>query len=121
MLLLPLDVIVIIDQCIRPPGPKMVVCIEPNLGLFFRINTRAHWQQSVLLKRSTNTFLHHDSYLECGEPLELDDFIVQESIAQNGVVGRVDFTLSHSIYSIVSRAVTISDVDKDAIRIALGC
>src|SRR5215203_1726956 len=65
----------------RPPGPKMVVCISPELGLFFRINTEPNWQTSIKLFRGPNhLFLEHDSHLECGEPLDLDEYVVEESI-----------------------------------------
>jgi hypothetical protein len=47
----PLEVIWITDECIHPPGPKMVVCVEANLGFFFRINTRPNWQKSLSLKK----------------------------------------------------------------------
>lgn len=35
-LLSPLEVILFFDGCIRPPNWKMIVCVEPHLGLFFR-------------------------------------------------------------------------------------
>ena len=34
-----LDVIWIFDEFIRPPGPKMMVCVEAERSFFFRINT----------------------------------------------------------------------------------
>ena len=72
-----LEVIWIEDECINPPGPKMVVCVDATNGYFFRINTKGHWQHSVpLSKKDHGTFLDHDSHLECGDPLELDDYVI---------------------------------------------
>jgi hypothetical protein len=89
-----LEVIWIHDDCISPPGPKMVVCVEAKLGFFFRINTRPNWQQSLLLKKGTDhPFLDHDSYLECGDPLELDDYVVEQSLDGKGVIGTVSQAL----------------------------
>lgn len=115
-----LDVIWIHDGLIRPPGPKMVVCLEPALGLFFRINTEAMWQTPVLLTRADHPFLKWDSHLECGEPLELDEYMIEESIRDRGIIGRVKPELAAVIWGAVAAAKTISDDDKGAIRAALG-
>jgi hypothetical protein len=101
----------------------MVVCIEPDLGLYFRINTEGNWQYPVkMLKSDTDhAFLKWDSHLECGEPLELDDYCIEESLTNNGgkPIGRVSANLIPAILSIVANAKTISADDKDLIRTAL--
>ncbi len=80
-----LDVVWIHDECIRPPGPKMLVCITPEQGLYFRINTRGHWQHSIpLAQRDHPNVLSHDSHLECGQPIELDDYLVDQALARHG-------------------------------------
>lgn len=120
MLLSPLDVIWIYDDCIRPPGPKMVVCVCPELGLFFRINSEGKWQTPVPLAKSPDhLFLSHDSYLECGEPLELDDYVIEESINRKGIIGQVGRALVPQIVAAVEKAVTLSQNDKDIIKRAL--
>lgn len=112
----PLDVIWIDDDTIRPPGPKMVVCVQAELGLFFRINTRAGRQTSLSLrKESGHAFLHHDSYLECGEPLELDAYIVEEALRRRRIVGSVSRSLIPDILRAVRSARSISEADKQAI------
>lgn len=120
MLIAPLDVIWIRDETITPPGPKMVVCIEPSLGMFFRINTNPRWQTPIKLEKTPNhEFLDHDSYLECGEPLELDDYIVDDSLKYNGIIGTISADLAVPIYNAVKEAKYISQADKEAIRKAL--
>lgn len=115
-----LDVIRIHDDVIRPPGPKMVVCICPSSGLFFRINTDSKWQTPVLLKLSLHPFLSWDSYLECGEPLELDDYIVNESLNQGrGVIGRIDCSACQDIWNAVRAAKQITQADKGMILSSL--
>jgi hypothetical protein len=119
MPLKPFDVIWIFDGCIRPPGPKMVVCVEPELGLFFRINSKP-WQTAVKLEMSSHPFLIRDSYLECGEPIELDEYVVDESLRDKGLYGTVLSSLADAIYGAVHAAKRISDSDKEAIRKAIG-
>ena len=99
----------------------MGVCIEPSLGLFFRINTRPQWQTPVkLTKEPHHRFLDHDSYLECGDPLELDDYVVEECLRRRGVIGTVHSSVITEIYAAVRAAKTISVADKELIRVALG-
>jgi hypothetical protein len=71
-----LEVIVIHDDFIRPPAPKMWVYVEAAQGMFFRINTKGNRIGSVPLPLSLNHFLDHDSHLECNGPLELDDYVI---------------------------------------------
>lgn len=99
----------------------MVVCIEPVLGMFFRINSQPNWQTPVRLELSDHPFLDRDSYLECGDPFELDDYVIEESIRRHGIIGKVIPTLAPSIFAAAQRARTVSDKDKDAIRKSLGC
>jgi hypothetical protein len=117
----PLDVIWYPDETIRPPGPKMGVCIEPTLGLFLRINTHPRWQTPIkLIKEPHHGFLDHDSYLECGDPLELDDYVVEECLRRRGVIGTVHPSVVTEIYAAVRAAKTISAADKELIRVSLG-
>lgn len=121
MVLAALDVIWIWDGFIKPPGPKMVVCIEPTLGFFYRINTEGKWQVPVPILKTDHPFLNHDSFIECGEPFELDDYLIDESIRRSGVLGQIAASLALSIYRAAVRASTVSLHDKELIRLALGC
>lgn len=119
-LLQALDVIWVHDGCIRPPGPKMVVCVEPALGFFFRINTRSVWQISVPLAKRDHPFLDHDSHLECGGQIDLDDYMIEQALAQRGVIGQISAALVPAILAAIDAAQTLSALDKDTIRRALG-
>src|SRR5262249_52216889 len=98
----------------------MVVCVEATLGFFFRINTRANWQQSLSLeKEPDHPFLDHDSYLECGDPLELDDYVVKQSLDDRGVIGTVSQALIPDILKAVRTAARMSEKDKRTIAMFL--
>lgn len=97
----------------------MVVCIEPRLGLFFRINSEGKWQIPVRIERSTHPFLKWDSNIECGEPLELDDYVIDQALRGRGVVGEILPQIAPRIWAAVQTAKSISERDKDAIRRAL--
>jgi hypothetical protein len=116
-----LDVIRIMDVFIRPPGPKMVVCVEPSLGFFFRINSEPKWQTPIPLKfRDYPEFLTHDSYLECGCPFELDEYTVYESIRDNGILGRLKTDVVPQIIQVVQDEQLLSPADKSAIIATLS-
>ena len=99
----------------------MVACIEPDQGLFFRINSKGTWQTPVKLEKQDHDFLERDSFLECGEPLELDEYLIDESIADRGIIGAVSATKVQEIYQAVLGASSLSQADKEEIRKALGC
>ena len=111
-----LDVIRILDVFIRPPGPKRVVCVEPDLGLFFRIYSEPKSQTPILLKVKDYTeFLKHDSYLECGCPFELDEYTVYESIRDHGILGRLKSDIVPQIVQVVQGEQRVSPADKSSI------
>ena len=99
----------------------MVVWVEPALGFFFRINTEDKWQTPVkLIRVPDHLFLKHDSHLECGDPLELDDYVIEQALNGQGVIGQVSRTLVPAILEAVKTAKTLSERDKAAIRAALS-
>lgn len=114
-----LDVVWVIDEFIKPPAPKMWVCVETSLGLYYRINTEPKWQISVPISQARNAFLTHDSHLECGSPLEVDDYIIEQSIRRRGIHGRLDPYYVPSICDAVTRSRNIRDSDRAAILAAL--
>ena len=116
-----LDVIWIWDGFIKPPGPKMVVCIEPASGFFYRINTKGKWQVPVPILKKDHSFLKHDSFIECGDPFELDDYIVDESIRRSGILGQIAKQVAPAIYRAAFTATVLSQEEKELIRAALGC
>jgi hypothetical protein len=113
-----LDVILVFDGTIHPPGWKMIVCVCPVNGFYFRINSKP-WPEAVVIRLPDHRFLTHDSHIECNGPLDMDDFSIQESIAAKGIIGRIDVKVVPEIVAAVDRCRSISPVDKDIIFSAL--
>lgn len=117
-----LDVIRIHDEDIRPPGPKFVICVEPALGLFLRINSDGWRDGSVAIDVARHSaFLRHDSFIECSSPLDPDSYIIERALRASGVLGRVDLGLAQAICDAVMQNAAIARRDKVAICRALGC
>ena len=116
----PLQVVLIHDGTITPPGPKMVVCIHPDQGWYYRINSKNHWKPAVqILREPDHKFLDHDSFLECGDPLELDDYVIEESIRAKGIIGQIAPSLCPEIAAALKDARYLKEIDKEEIRAIL--
>jgi len=110
-----LEVITIFDETLRKPHPKMVACIHPDEGWFYRINSQPHLRPWVRLERQPHhTFLDHDSHLHC-EILMLDDYIVERSLRHAGVIGTIDPALKPQIIKQTLQCRYISLADSQAI------
>ena len=116
-----LEVIWIFDTRISPQDWKMAVCIQPDCGFFFRINTRP-WKPAIKIEREPHRlWLKYDSYLECSIPFDLDDYAIEQAIKKDGILGRVHSSLAPLIYAEVQVNETLAADDKAAIALALGC
>ena len=114
----PLDVIWIHDDLIEPPGPKMVVCVEPLMGFYFRINSNDNWEPCVPIARSPDhLFLKWDSFIQC-TILDFDDYIIKQAMKDRGVIGRVSRSLCQPLIDALSYAYG-SRRDLNAIRAVL--
>lgn len=112
----PLEVTWIADSEIEPPGPKMVVCVEPYLGFYFRINTHDNWQPCVpISKEPDHKFLKWDSFIEC-TILDLDDYVIQQALKKSGVIGTISTSLSDPL---IQNLGSCSRQDRNAIRSVL--
>jgi len=114
----PLEVIWVSDEEIRPPGPKMIVCVEPYLSFYFRINTHNNWEPCVpILRNPDHHFLKWDSFIEC-TILVIDDYVISQSLKKSGVIGTVSRTLCRPLLDALGYAQG-SRNDKNAIRAVL--
>lgn len=117
-----LDVIYIMDDYIKPPGAKYVVCVEPDLGLYLRINSDGWRDGSVEVIRDKHApFLHWDSFIECGDVLELDEFVIQDALDDKGILGSISDELCQEIADSVQHCSRLNMKDRLDIRAALGC
>ena len=99
----------------------MVVCIEPASGFFFRINSEGKWQTPVVIRKRDHPFLARDSAIECGNPFELDDYVIEESIRRHGIIGKISAPLASHIYAAALGSIVLSREQKELVRVALGC
>jgi hypothetical protein len=114
----PLEVTWIADKEIEPPGPKMIVCVEPFLGFYFRINSHDNWEPCVaILKEPDHRFLRWDSFIEC-TILDLDDYIIMQALKKSGVIGRVSTRLCDPLINALA-SMQGSRQDRNAIRSVL--
>lgn len=114
----PLDVTWIDDEDIAPPGPKMVICVEPYLGFYFRINSHSDWEPCVGITREPeHMFLKWDSFIEC-TILDLDDYIISQAMRKKGIIGKVSNALCDPLIQALSYA-SGSRQDRNAIRVTL--
>lgn len=111
----PLEVVWISDDEIEPPGPKMVVCVEPFLGFYFRINSQPHWEPCIPIERLPHhEFLKWDSFIEC-RIIDPDDYIISESVRKGGIIGRVSPSLCEAMLAALGGA-GHSRADRNAIH-----
>lgn len=114
-----LEVTWISDEEIRPPGPKMVVCVEPHKGFYFRINSHDNWEPCVpLIKEPHHRFLRWDSFIECSI-LEIDNYIIGKAVKERGIIGKISPLLCAKIIEQLGYA-RGSRHDKNAIVSALN-
>ncbi|RJF89076.1 hypothetical protein D3874_20595 [Oleomonas cavernae] len=105
-----LEVIWIYDEKIDPANWKMAICVEPSLGIYLRINSDGWRDGSIpILQADYPSFLKHDSFIECGQPFELDDYVIEHGLAAQGICDAIQ------------KSSTIRRGDKAAIYKALGC
>jgi hypothetical protein len=60
----PRDVVRIFDLYTSPRKPKLHICISERRQLFLRINSQPIFKPNHLLRKSSNPYLDHDSYVE---------------------------------------------------------
>lgn len=70
----PGDVIWLSADTLSQPKLKMHVCVCVEDGWYFRINTKGHFAASFPISAVENPFLKHDSHIECGAVLEIDEY-----------------------------------------------
>ncbi len=114
-----LEVVRIFDETTTPAKRRMIACIHVGNGWFFRINSK-RWQTPVLLRKFDHPFLDHDSYLECGEPLDVDDYLIDQAIAKFGILGKLAEVVVPDVLQAVDKARTLTKRDKEAIKAALS-
>ena len=60
----PRDVLRIFDLYTSPRKTKLHICVSERRQLFLRINSQSIFKPNHLLRKSSNPYLDHDSYVE---------------------------------------------------------
>ena len=105
------EVIWVFDRSIRPPNPKMYVCLSYEDGWFLRINTSDKFRPCVAIPQPTNVWLKHDSHIECAL-LEVDEFEIDEYLMTNQPIGSVDRLHADEVYAKLINATYLRASDK---------
>lgn len=98
----------------------MVVCLHPGVGLFFRINTEPYHPSVAIPRWPNHLFLKYDSFLECDDPLELSDYLIEEAVSRGGVIGRISSIHVEEIRSHIALAKRLSRRDKEMLLAVIG-
>lgn len=97
----------------------MVICVEPRLGFYFRINSSSEWEPCVpILREPHHLFLKWDSFIEC-TILDLDNYIINQALKKGGIIGSVSTKLCGQLIEKLSYA-SGARQDRNAIRAVLG-
>lgn len=115
------------DPWVIPPKPKLWVAAAPERGLFFRINSHQHpfRPYTVPLSVSLHPFLSYDSWLNCGQVLQCDEFRLRELLnrqkcpERRGILGVIHPDVRQSVRDKISQANTLPDETKAVILAAL--
>lgn len=110
------EVIWLFDRAINPQKWKMQICIDFDEGWFLRINTRGVIRPCVPIAKAANEFLDHDSHIDCSINM-IDEFEVEDAMAREGVIGRVDLDCASEVLDALCKAPFISERDKDRLRV----
>lgn len=114
------DVVWVWDASIRPPGSKMIVCVDFSEGEFLRINTLSRYKPCVPICRDPHhMWLEHDSHIECNL-LIFDDYYIGEALKIRGVIGAVDSALKPNVLNLLMRSGTVPNADKARITSVLS-
>ena len=113
------DVIWAWNAALRPPKPKMVVCLDSANGIFLRINSEDKFRPCVGIAKRDHPFLKWDSYVECSLNV-IDEYVIEEALEESGIVGHVHEQHKAAIWQHLRRSPYISDRDKEALSEIFG-
>ena len=98
----------------------MWVVLLPSAGVFVRINTRGWREGSIRIAKSDHPWLDHDSYIECGSPLDGDEYLVEQALNRRGVIGSVTATALRELLPVIEASELWSAADKMEVRRAFA-
>lgn len=99
----PRDVVRIFDLYTSPRKPKLHICISERRQLFLRINSQPIFKPNHLLRKSSNPYLAHDSYVELQQLVRH----MSDEIRDAEFVGRLNHAEAQALASAAQAAETL--------------
>ncbi|HEV2957850.1 MAG TPA: hypothetical protein VGX95_17185 [Xanthobacteraceae bacterium] len=97
------DVVRIFDLYTSPREPKLHICVSERRQLFLRINSQSIFKPNHLLRKSTNAYLAHDSYVELQQLVRH----MSEEIREAEFVGRLSLAEAKALVDAAHGAETL--------------
>ena len=94
----------------------MQICLDYEEGWFLRINTRDKIRPCVPISVRENSFLEHDSHVDCSINV-IDEFELDEALKRDGVIGRLSLDSAPAILAALLATSYISTRDKDRLSL----
>ena len=110
------EVIWLYDRSINPQKWKMQICIDFPEGWFLRINTRDVIRPCVAISKAHNSFLDHDSHIDCSINM-VDEYEINEALRRDGIIGAIDRSYAPLLLDKMTKAVFISQRDKERLAV----
>jgi hypothetical protein len=99
----PRAVVRIFDLYTSPRKPKLHICISERRQLFLRINSQSIFKPNHLLRKSSNPYLAHDSYVELQQLVRH----MSDEIREAEFVGRLNLAEARSLVGAARTAETL--------------
>jgi hypothetical protein len=97
------DVVRIFDLYTSPRKPKLHICVSERRQLFLRLNPQSIFKPNYLLRKSTNAYLAHDSYVELQQLVRH----MSEEIREAEFVGRLSLAEARALANAAQEAETL--------------
>jgi hypothetical protein len=97
------DVVRIFDLYTSPQKPKLHICVSERRQLFLRINSQSIFKPNHLLRKSTNAYLAHDSYVELQQLVRH----MSEEIREAEFIGRLSLAETRALVDAAQEAETL--------------
>jgi hypothetical protein len=99
----PRDVVRIFDLYTSPRKPKLHICVSERRQLFLRINSQSIFKPNYLLRKSSNPYLAHDSYVELQQLVRH----MSEEIRDAEFIGRLTLAEARALVDAAQAAETL--------------
>lgn len=112
----PGDVVRVFDRQTRPPKPKRLICIVPDMQFFLRLNSEPKYRPNHPVLAADSNFLRHDSYVELRQFIRPFAYDIQQAEK----LGELTRQQAENIIEAVKQSKALSQDHKDLVIEYLG-